>query len=324
MSKLATINKTTLYILLFACFSLLAFCLMSMSDVRYFAKKNITASDWLKDNLFGKVKNVQTIEYSVIFQNEEAQKEEIVTHSVKHYNREGYITENTEFYADSTMFQKEIYLYDEKRNKIEELLYDENNVLEQRTKMKYNAQKLPVSAVLEDEKGKKIQRFTYRYDERGNLTQLTGYDYRGKMAEKSYYTYNQHGSLIKHISFGLFGNQKHYYKHDANHKLTEELRTDSKDNFIEKILYQFENQYKTVKNVHVDKNDKVLSAIIYVYDDYRNLLEHTYFDENGNITERYEFAYQYDSKNNWIQQIFYSGTEKTILSITERVIEYYE
>ena len=120
--------------------------------------------------MFGKVKNVQTIEYSVVFQNEEVQKEEIVIRSVKHYNREDYMTENTEFYTDSTMFQKEIY----------------------------------------------------------------------------------------------------------------------------------------------------------IYDDYRNLLEHTYFDGNGNITERYEFAYQYDSKNNWIQQIFYSGIEKTILSITERTIEYYE
>ena len=288
------------------------------------AKKNPTVSDRGVDNLFGKVKNVQTIEYAVVVQNKEVQKGEIATRSVKSYNPAGYITENIDFDSDNAMFQKEISVFDKKGNKIEELLYNENNELEQRTKMKYDAQKLPIQIVFEDNKGKKIQQFTYRYNELGYLTQFTGYDNRGKMSEKSYYTYDTHGNLVKYIGYGEFDNRKIYYKYDANRKITEQLCTDIKGDFVEKIVYQYENNGKLEKCISIDLDNNVLSTTISIYDDYNNLLEFTHFDKNGLVTERHEFVYQYDKYNNWTKQIFYSGVEKTALSITERVIEYYE
>jgi len=292
-------------------------------SLRYLSKKDPN-SDWCKDNLQGRVKNVETIEYSLVFQNKETQEREVVIRSVKHYNHVGYITESTEFDADNAAFQKEIYIFDKKGNRIEELLYNENNQLEQRTMVKYNAQRLPVSTIMEDCKGRKIQYFKYIYNELGNLTQLTGYDNRGKISEKSYYTYDSHGNLTKYMGFGQFDNQKIYYKYNSNRKITEQFCVDTKDNFIEKIIYQYENQGKREQRTHLDKNGGVLSVTVYVYDDFNNLLEFTHFDKNNAIIEHHEFVYQYDSKNNWTKQTFYYGTEKTIISINERIVEYYE
>lgn len=303
------------------CILLISFCIFPLCSI---AKKNLTASDRSQDNLLGKVKNIQTIEYSVAVRNKELQKGEVVTRSVKSYNLSGWITENIEFDADNMVLQKEVSMFDKKENKIEEWLYNENNELEQRTKMKYNAQNLPVQIIVEDDKGKKIQQSTYVYDEQGYLTQLIGYDDRGKMSEKSYYTYDQRGNLTKYIGYGQFDNRKIYYKYDANNKITEQLCTDIKDNFTEKIIFQYENQGKFEKRISIDLNNNVLSTIIYKYDDYNNLLEFTHTDKDGAIIERHEFTYQYDKNNNWIKQTFYSGTEKTPLSITERIIEYYE
>ena len=304
-------------------FLLFLFSAVCLLTIPCWAKKNPNFSDRSQDNLFEKVKNVQIMEYSVVIQNEKIQKGEVVMRTVKSYNREGYITENTEFDADNAVLQQEISIFDKKGNKIEELLYNENNELEQYTKIKYNPQNLPVQTVSQDSKGRKIQRFTYRYDERGNLTQLTGYDDRGKMSEKSYYSYDPHGNLIKYLGFGQFDNRKIYYKYDPQHKLTEQFCTDIKNNFMEKIIYQYKNDGKWEERTFTDANNQVLSTLVYVYDDYANLLKFVRFDKDGVVTEQHEFTYQYDKNNNWIQQIFYSGTEKTVISITERGLEYY-
>ena len=288
------------------------------------AKRNTRISDKEQDNLFGKVKAVQTMEYSVVSKNKEVQKGEMFARTVKTYNKAGYTTENTEFDTDNTILQKEVFIFDNKGNKIEELLYDDDGELEQRITIKYNSLNLPVKFIYEDDNGKIIQKFVHQYDERDYLVQLTGYDDKGRMSEKSYYTYNQQGNITQYTGFGQFENQKIYYKYDLSGKLTEQIFTDTKDNFIEKITFQYENQYKTEKRICLNENNQTLYSKTYIYDDYNNLLEFIHVDKDGQIVEKQQFAYKYGKNNNWIQQISYTGVEKSPVSIIERVIEYYE
>ncbi len=289
-----------------------------------FAKKNEKVSDWFQDNLQGKVKNIKTIEYAVVFQNGKIQKGEIITTSLKAYNKEGYIIESIDLDADNSIIQKEIFLFDKKGNKIEELLYNEENEMEQRTKIRYNPLKLPIQSVSEDNKGRKIQRLVYRYDDQGYLIQLIGYDNRGKMSEKSYYSYDQRGNLIQYLGFGQFDNRTINYKYNDSNRIIELLCMDIKGNFIEKFFFQYGEQKGSEKRISVNINNKILHTDNYLYDEYNNLLELTHLDINGLIKEQHAFVYQYDTKGNWTSQIFYTGVEKLGTSITERIIEYYD
>lgn len=286
-------------------------------------QKRTKESDLTNDNLFGKIKTMQTIEYTAVSNEKTIEKGEKISSLFKKYNASGFLLESSEYNPDGSLMQKEVFEYDKKNNRIKEFLFSDENKIDQYIEIKYNTLRLPVKMFTKDEKGKTFQKNTYQYNEKNELIRLTGYDERGKMAERSYYSYDNKGNLMQYTGYGEYDNRKISFQYNPENKIIESLTLDLKGNFAEKVIYQYDNNKNSVKKTYLDKDNKLLKSELCVYDNYENLLEITLFDENGIITESHSFSYQYDETKNWIIQTTYTGTDKKIVSVTERVIEYY-
>jgi hypothetical protein len=286
-----------------------------------FGQKKGKDTDWKNDNLFGQIKTVQTIEYTAFVENNIIQKGDTINTLIEKYNEAGYLSEQAEYNPDGSLMQKEIFDYDRKNNRITDRLYAENNQMEQRIDITYNAMRLPAKELVKDVHGKKIQKTTYLYNEKGELTRLTVYDDRGKMTERSYYSYDQKGNLIRYVGYGEFDNRKISHTFDAENRLAESLTLDLEGNFVERTAYRYDSL--SVEKTYFDKENKPLKKEYFVFDRYENLLTIRFFDKDENITESHSFVYQYDTNNNWTTQITYTGSEQRLTSIAERIIEYY-
>ena len=148
------------------------YILFSIGNMSY-AQKAKKITDIKSDNLFGQVKEIQTIEYTASVGENGIQKGEKISSLFKQYNPAGYLLESSEYNSDGSLMQKETFAYDKRNNKITELLYTEDNNIEQRIETKYNTLNFPIKTLTKDEKGKTFQKTTYRYDEKGNLIQQT-------------------------------------------------------------------------------------------------------------------------------------------------------
>lgn len=296
--------------------------LFSIGNINY-AQKIKQITDLENDNLFGKVKTIQTVEYMVLSEKDTITKGEKISSLSKKYNQRGFLQESSEYNPDGSLMQKEVFEYDKKNNRTTEWLFSDENKIDQYVEIKYNTLRLPVKMFTKDEKGNTFQKNTYQYNEKSELTRLTGYDDRGKMAERSYYSYDNHGNLIQYTGYGEYDNRKISFQYNPENKIIESLTLDLNGNFTEKIVYQYNNDENSVRKIYLDKDSKSLKSELYIYDQYENLLEITLFDANGITTESHSFSYQYDKMNNWIIQTTYTGTDKKIVSVTERIIEYY-
>jgi len=301
---------------------LLACSLFFFGNVHY-AQKAKQITDIKKDNLFGKIHTIQTMEYIAVQNGGMIEKGDKISSLFLKYNDTGYLLESSEYNSDGSLMQKEVFEYDKKNNRITELLYTESDKIDQRIEIKYNTLRLPIKQFTKDDKGRVFQKTTFLYDERNNLIQQSGYDERGKLAEKSYYTYDDKGNLILYTGYGEFDNRKISYKYDNDNRIIESMCVDIQGNFVEKITYQYENSPQSVRKTYLDKDNKPLKSELCMYDTYDNLLEIMLFNEHGAITEKYTFLYQYDEKQNWTILTTYMNSDKKAISITERVIEYY-
>ena len=297
------------------------FIIFFIGNISY-AQKAKKITDIKNDNLFGRIKSIQTVEYTASMVENGIEKGEKISSLFKQYNPEGYLLESSEYNPDGSLLQKEKFSYDKKNNRILELLYDDDKI-DQQIEIKYNTLNFPIKMLTKDEKGKTFQKTTYQYNEKGEMTQQTGYDDRGKMAEKSYYSYDSKGNLSQYTGYGEFDNRKISYQYNANNEITESITLDINNVFMEKTIYTFNNSLQSVRKTNLDINNKPLKSELCIYDIYENLLEITLFDEFEAITEKHIFTYQYDEQKNWIVQITYTGSDQKIVSITERVIIYY-
>ena len=286
-------------------------------------QRKAKVTDLSGDNLFERVKTIQIIEYTAVVTDKSIEKGEKISSLFKKYNQAGFLLESSEYNSDGSLMQKEVFEYDKRNNRIKEFLFSDDDKIDQYTEVKYNTLRLPIKMFIKDEKGRTFQKNTYQYNEKSELTRLTGYDERGKMAERSYYSYDSKGNLILYTGYGEYDNRKISYQYNSENKVTESLTLDLKGNFAEKIIYQYDKIQNSIKKTYLDKDNKPLKSELCIYDKYENLLEITLFDANGVITENHFFSYKYDSVNNWITQITYTGTDKRIISVMERTIEYY-
>jgi len=296
--------------------------LLSIGSICY-AQKAKPITDIKSDNLFGRIKTIQTIEYTASMDVNGIQKGGMISSLFKQYNFAGYLLESSEYNPDGSLMQKEIFAYDKNNNKITELLYTEDDKIDQQIETKYNTLNLPVKTLIKNEKGKTLQKTTCQYNEKNEMTQQAGYDDRGKMTEKSYYSYDSKGNLIQYIGYGEFDNRKISYQYNANNEITESITLDIKGIFMEKTIYSYNNSSQSVKKTYLDIDNNPLRSELSIYDEYENLLEITLFDKSGAITEKHTFTYQFDGEKNWTVQIAYTGSDQKIVSIAERVIMYY-
>lgn len=91
------------------------------------------------------------------------------------YDKEGRVTEQTEFYKDGTVKHKEVNKYDSQKNKIEESVYDAKT----------------------DAKGSTFKKTSYVFNTNNDKVGETEYDANGKILKQSVITYDNKGLKIQ-------------------------------------------------------------------------------------------------------------------------------
>lgn len=121
------------------------------------------------------------------------------------YDKNGYITERTEYNRDGTVKRKETATYDKNGNKLEESLVEkkkdgkdgkEGESKFMRKSYKYNANEDKIEEVEYDENGKVIKKLAMNYNTAGNKTLEVEYDTAGKIVKKILFTYNAGGLKV--------------------------------------------------------------------------------------------------------------------------------
>ena len=277
-------------------------------------------NDWVNDGLHGKVKSIVIKEYFIT--NDTAQQGELLEYAVKNYNERGYLTEIKEFNGDGTMSQRQVFVYSKKKQ--EELLYDEEGNLKEKTLTKLNIMEKPTQSIVVDARGKLQGKTTYQYDEKDRLIKQCGYNAKGKLSEKHYATYEK-DVLCQLLTFSEFANKKILYKFDIHRNPIEMMVYDSRTKvFLEKITQKFDENKNLIEKKSWDEKNTLKSSDCYKYDEKGNVLEQLLFDADMDFHGIYFYVYQYDRNNNWTSQTLYEGAEKQAEIRIERIIEYYE
>lgn len=115
---------------------------------------------------------------------------------------------------------------------------------------------------------------------------------------------------------------------DGNKKITEKKFTSIKDGLLTShFVYKYDKTNNLVTKIDSIKKTNLNLAKItdYKYNEFGDVVEINYPNEEFNGILRQNYSYKYDTQNNWIERIEYngSGTHKTPVILTERIIEYY-
>jgi hypothetical protein len=266
--------------------------------------KPINKNDYKKMNLNGFVKSIVQIAYGV---NEKDGK--IVRDSgsifsfaptrLYFFDGNGNLTEEREEYPDGSLPTKTVFLYDDKGNEIENILYRHN-------------------------REKEVQdTTTSRYDDNGNKIEEK---YSGFVKQKRTYLYDDKGHLIEMnlTTFSSRGNvnTKTVYNYDIIGNMVEESEYRSTSEFIKNIKYSFDEKRNKTEMQEFILNGILKSKGTYKYDEMNNAIEENVYGSNGNILKSTAYNYEYDGHNNWIKVLIFEN--KILKAIAERKIEYYK
>lgn len=278
---------------------LLAYMVLSLVACQESGKKQ---TDWEKLNLKGKVKSVKEWKHKaeIKFGKLEEMEEKGIFLQELVFSKKGYIE-----YAYFPKEEKQ-YKYQE-GNKLEEIrVYDTDEVLQERTIYKYDAQGNRVDEIDYTPKGEVNKRVTYLYDE------------QGKEIEKAFY--NQDNELTG----------KQIYLYDKNDNLTETELYNAKGTSVErKTIYQDGNPIKEIYYLNLFVS-QALRTTYYKYNDRGDLIKKSVeLTNNDPVAPQSSYEYKYDKHGNWINKIehtkiFMSGYDLGGYEIIKREITYYE
>jgi hypothetical protein len=282
-----------------SCICILVFIiLISGSPLKAILKK-----DYKQMNLNGFVKSIVEIVYGV---NEKDGK--IIRDSgsifsfaptrLYFFDGNGNLTESREEYQEGIP-TKTVFLYDDKGNEIENILYRHN-------------------------REKEVQdTTTSRYDDNGNKIEE---NYSGYVKQKRTYLYDDKGHLIEMnlTTFSSRGNvnNKTVYKYEINGNMVEESEYRSTGEFMKNIKYSFDEKGNKTEDQEFKPEGILRFKSTYKYDEMNNTIEENRFGSTGNILKSTTNNYEYDIHNNWIKLLIFEN--KILKAIAERKIEYYK
>ncbi|MDD5571342.1 MAG: hypothetical protein PHD97_09350 [Bacteroidales bacterium] len=105
------------------------------------------------------------------------------------YDKDGKVTEQTEFYKDGTIKRKETNKYDSQKNKIEEVIYDGKDKTTTKTTYTYNANKDRIGEIEYDNKGNILKQSVIVYNSKGFKTEKKTYNAGKQLIAIKKYTY---------------------------------------------------------------------------------------------------------------------------------------
>lgn len=188
------------------------------------------------------------------------------------------------------------------------------------------------------------------YNEQGNLTKKESYDYRGNLSDITVYGYldGERVSDSKHIereynpppmmiaapagqpkpNYDPRYTYKFTYMYDEKGNLKEEFMRMNNGKLWLRYVYNLKGNQK--ETLVYDEAGSLNQKYVSMLDDKGNEIEKQYFDtKTGTVDEKYSYAYEFDSKGNWIKRtaskwVDVPGKSSFVPdSVTYRTITYY-
>ena len=269
-------------------------------------------SDREKADLLGPVRSVRskTVDYR-----DETLKQSLGTWDAETvtYDEKGNEIERITSLAQGSLYGKEVRTYDAKGNLIENVLSTDAGVHERRV---------------------------YAY-EGGKLISIVSYDAEGKVESKQFNSYGKNGLLLEEKYFvGKRPFGKTVYKYDQIGNLSEVafyMPNGTKSIALmgpclgaHRVTYAYNEQRKPTKVVQYNPDGEVKESWQYSYDS-KGLVTAKSF-EYGSLKQTDVYAYEYDSRGNWIKKIANTDfgpkipgqlAPRSTASVTSREISYY-
>lgn len=209
------------------------------------------------------------------------------------YDKNNRISNEKEYFQDSTLSYITFYKYDFSGNIEEKTRYDsEKNIIE-KVFYEYN---------INGDKEKEIFNYNERkwkeivFNHLGNEIEITRYDTLGAISSKRKYKYDDKGNRIESTWFLSDGNLSS----------------------LKKSVYDDNN--KLISSIDYNSDGEKNSEYNYAYDEQGNPIEIKWIYHFLNTSETTTYEYDYDDFNNWINRIEYKDNIPQF--IVRRIIGY--
>lgn len=168
---------------------------------------------------------------------------------------------------------------------------------------------------------------SYTYDKSKKLIKTTRW-VGGYKDQEKVYIYNK-GKLIYNITktfvIDNVTSSKEKYIYDTFGNVIEENLENSDGSISRQFAYKYNNKNQQIEvKLSYDTNGFNWKNTFDEYNKNGNIIKGTYYEnqfEKGILKRKFTYEYEYDSKNNWIKQLY---KEKGKITITvKREIEYY-
>lgn len=259
---------------------------------------NSKKNDLPMQEVSGKVKSIRTTGYKAVEKFGEISEGDVLSgdglNNIIKFNKEGYITEISNFNNKGDLVKKSIYVFDDDGKIIKINIYDGN--------------------------GDEIGRTVYTYDSDDRVTKIVDYDKSGKInftqklewegdkviknlfiddnSVGNYIINEFKGShLVKSVTFDKDGVKTGEYTEYENDKLTRIVTPEY--------------------TISLTYNDKGLCSFI---ENGQIYITNAYYRLKG---ASYQYEYEYDEKDNWIRKVEKNNQSKKAERIFIREIEYY-
>lgn len=207
--------------------------------------------------------------------------------------------------------QLDMVIYDTKGNEVERTIYDDYGFLVGKEVHTHDASGNLIESVLSDDKGAAMERRVYTYDN-GKLIQLVSYDGKDNAVLKQVNSYGENGRLREETYYDpKKAAGKTVYKYDEKGNVSEVafyLANGSKAVApigpclgAHRVIYSYDVTGKPIKVVAYEPDGELKKSWQYSYNPKGQIAEDIREDAWSRTT--FVYAYEYDSRGNWIKQI---------------------
>jgi hypothetical protein len=228
----------------------------------------------------------------------------------------------------SSMFGQEIEytvhsVFDSNGLKIEEISFSLDRSIFEKNIFKYNQAGKNMETQMVDPNGSLISKGVYVYNKNGALTGYFNYTSTGTIADSVIFKNNSKNEMIEKAWYYGDGHlaERNSYVLDKIGQIIEKKMYNSDSTFLEKTIFIYDLKGNNIEKTLYKPDGSLDEKTKFQFDNLNNQLEEKIYDSLGRIIEKNVWIYTYDSHKNWIKRIDYKNNKPEY--ILKRQIEYY-
>ncbi len=281
-------------------------------------------TDWSKDALSDRVKKVTQVSYEYINTKKKDDKWKKKYTNVTKYNKKGYKIEELEYDNNLKMTEKTTFQY--KRGKLRTSSTDYfSDRADWNVSYKYKKSNLS-EKTLRIKSGEIYARDLYTYDKCNRPKTFCRYDNLDKLERKKTFEYDEQGRCVEHTYFKYLNDfyTKFIYEYDTKGNKVEyryKCRGDSCE-LKAKFIHVFDAKGNEIAAEIYDKEEKLLGTMKSQYDERGNCISEENYNTDGIYKKGEKYEFVYDNSGNWVVCVMYKNNE--LYYKVERTYEYFE